>query len=68
MVALRRLPGSAPRRRIRDHVFGHIEQEDTPRSLTYQLELLERVGFTPVDVLHKNACFAAFGGVKQRPG
>jgi tRNA (cmo5U34)-methyltransferase len=48
----------------RDHVFGYIEQEDTPRSLTYQIELLERVGFTQVDVLHKNACFAAFGGVK----
>ncbi len=48
----------------RDHVFGYIEQEDTPRSLTYQLELLARVGFVRVDVLHKNACFAAFGGVK----
>jgi len=45
-------------------VFGYIEQEDTPRSLTYQLELLARVGFVRVDVLHKNACFAAFGGVK----
>ena len=52
----------------RDHVFDTIEQEDTPRSLTFQIELLERVGFTQVDVLHKNACFAAFGGVKQRSG
>ena len=52
----------------RDHVFSTVEQEDTPRSLTYQIELLERVGFTQVDVLHKNACFAAFGGVKQRSG
>lgn len=51
----------------RDHVFGYIEQEDTPRSLTYQVELLRRVGFTQIDVLHKNACFAAFGGLKQRP-
>ena len=48
----------------RDHVFGYIEQEDTPRSLTYQLDLLARAGFTRIDVLHKNACFAAFGGVR----
>lgn len=48
----------------RDHVFAYIEQEDTPRSLTYQLDLLRRVGFAACDVLHKNACFGAFGAVK----
>lgn len=51
----------------RDHVFAYVEQEDTPRSLTYQLDLLRAVGFTQIDVLHKNVCFAAFGGVKAGP-
>lgn len=48
----------------RDHVFAYIEKEDTPRSLTFQLDLLREVGFGTVDVLHKNSCFAAFGAVK----
>ena len=30
----------------------------------YQLELLGRSGFSDVDVLHYNTCFAAFGAVK----
>jgi tRNA (cmo5U34)-methyltransferase len=50
--------------KYRDHVFAYIEQEDTPRSLTYQLSLLRDVGFSAVEVLHKNNCFAAFGGIK----
>ncbi|RZK76675.1 MAG: class I SAM-dependent methyltransferase [Pedobacter sp.] len=45
-------------------VFDYIEYEDTPRSINYQLELMRRVGFKQVEVLHKNLCFAAFGGVK----
>ena len=49
----------------RDHVFAYVEREDTPRPLVYQLDLLRRVGFTDVDVLHKNGCFAAFGAVKR---
>ncbi len=49
----------------RDHVFAYIEKEDTPRSLVYQLDLLRRVGFDDVEVLHKNGCFAAFGAVKR---
>jgi tRNA (cmo5U34)-methyltransferase len=48
----------------RDHVFAYVEREDTPRSVPFQLELLREVGFGPVDVLHKTACFAAFGAVK----
>lgn len=48
----------------RDHVFAYIEKEDTPRSLMFQLDLMRQVGFAKVDVLHKNGCFAAFGGVK----
>lgn len=50
----------------RDHVFAYIEREDTPRSLMYQLDLLRSVGFSEVEVLHKNNCFAAFGGIKGR--
>lgn len=48
----------------RRHVFAYVEKEDTPRSLPYQLELLRRSGFKQVEVLHKNNCFAAFGGIK----
>ena len=49
----------------RDKVFDYIEVEDTPRSLSYQMELMKIVGFTTVDILHKNSCFAAFVGIKQ---
>ena len=48
----------------RDQVFAYVEKEDTPRSLMFQLDLLREVGFSQVDVLHKNSCFAAFGAVK----
>lgn len=48
----------------RDRVFGYIEQEDSPRPVTYQLDLLRRVGFRQVDILHKNGPFAAFGAIK----
>lgn len=48
----------------RDHVFAYVEFEDTPRPLVYQLDLLRRVGFQNVEVLHKNGCFAAFGGTR----
>ncbi|MNL84404.1 hypothetical protein D3C87_2123600 [compost metagenome] len=48
----------------RQKVFDYIEYEDTPRSINYQLDLLKDVGFKQVEVLHKNLCFAAFGGVK----
>ena len=49
----------------RDSVFGYIEKEDTPRPLMFQLDLLREVGFNQVEVLHKNSCFAAFGGIKS---
>jgi len=49
----------------RDQVFAYIEEEDTPRSLAFQLDLLRGVGFSLFDVLHKNNCFAAFGAVKS---
>ncbi len=48
----------------RDTVFEYIDLEDSPRPVTYQLELLRKVGFEKVDLLHKNASFAAFGAHK----
>jgi tRNA (cmo5U34)-methyltransferase len=48
----------------RDHVYAYVEFEDSPRSLLFQLDLLREVGFRRVEVLHKNGCFAAFGGTK----
>ena len=48
----------------REKVFAYIDREDSPRPLTYQLDLLRSVGFSGVDVLHKNSNFAAFGAVK----
>jgi len=47
------------------HVFDYIEHEDTPRPLMEQIDLLRTVGFQDVDILHKNSCFGAFGGVKR---
>jgi tRNA (cmo5U34)-methyltransferase len=49
----------------RKKVFTYIDKEDTPRSVTYQLNLLNKVGFSSVELLHKNSCFAAFGAVKH---
>jgi len=48
----------------RDQVFAYIEQEDTPRSLMFQLDMLREVGFVDVELLHKNSVFAAFGAAK----
>ncbi|WP_205503207.1 class I SAM-dependent methyltransferase [Rufibacter psychrotolerans] len=48
----------------KDHVLAYIEKEDSPRSVTFQLDLLRQVGFRQVELLHKNACFAAFGAIK----
>lgn len=59
---LRELKGDEHQR----HVFSYIEQEDTPRPLLFQLDLLRSAGFAEVDVLHRNSCFAAFGAVKRK--
>jgi tRNA (cmo5U34)-methyltransferase len=48
----------------RTNVFEYIDKEDSPRPVTYQLELLRKVGFRQTDLLHKNSCFAAFGAIK----
>jgi len=48
----------------REEVFAYIDHEDSPKPMTFQLRLLDKAGFRSVDVLHKNAVFAAFGAVK----
>jgi len=48
----------------RDTVYAYIEHEDTPRPVLYQCDLLRRSGFHDVEILHKNAVFAAFGAIK----
>ena len=47
-------------------VFNYIDQEDSPRSVVFQLDLMRDSGFETVDVLHKNSCFSAFGGIKGK--
>lgn len=44
--------------------LGRYESEDTPRTLSYQLELMKKVGFRKTIVLHKHFNFAAFGAIK----
>jgi len=48
----------------RKKVFDYVEKEDSPRSMTYQLELMKKIGFRKTEILHKNMCFGAFGGIK----
>ena len=48
----------------KEKVFQYIAREDSPRSITYQLELMKKVGFSKTEILHKNMCFGAFGGIK----
>lgn len=45
-------------------VLAYVEKEDSSRSLNYQLDLMKKVGFKNVEILHKNLCFAAYGGIK----
>ncbi|MDR1912273.1 MAG: class I SAM-dependent methyltransferase [Helicobacteraceae bacterium] len=57
---LRSVGGEEYRRKV----FDYVEKEDSPRSINYQLDLMKKVGFTRVEILHKNICFAAFAGIK----
>ena len=50
---------------FRDEMFERIIREDTPRSVSFQLDLLREVGFREIEILHKNTCYAAFGAVKR---
>jgi tRNA (cmo5U34)-methyltransferase len=57
---LEELGGAAYRQKVLDYVA----KEDSPRSMNYQLDLMKKVGFKKVEILHKNMCFGAFGGIK----
>ena len=48
----------------RQKVLDYVAKEDSPRSMNYQLDLMKKVGFSKVEILHKNMCFGAFGGIK----
>lgn len=48
----------------RHKVLDYVAKEDSPRSMNYQLDLMKKVGFQKVEILHKNMCFGAFGGIK----
>lgn len=50
---------------FRQELYARIIEEDTPRSVPYQLDLLRAVGFSEVELLHKNTCYAAFGALKR---
>ena len=45
--------------------LDRYESEDTPRTLSYQLDLMKHVGFKETFVLHKHFNFAAFGARKK---
>jgi tRNA (cmo5U34)-methyltransferase len=45
-------------------IFDFIDREDTPRPLFYQLDLMKKTGFKSIDILHKNICYASYGGIK----
>ncbi|WP_207533028.1 class I SAM-dependent methyltransferase [Desertivirga arenae] len=49
---------------FQQRVLDYIDKEDTPQSVTFQMEMMRKVGFRYVDILHKNSSFAAFGAVK----
>tara|TARA_R110002050_G_scaffold88375_4_gene186685 strand:+ start:3735 stop:4442 length:708 start_codon:yes stop_codon:yes gene_type:complete len=48
----------------RKKVLDYVDKEDSPRSMTYQMELMKKLGFSKLEILHKNMCFGAFGGIK----
>ena len=48
----------------RKKVLDYVDREDSPRSMNYQLDLMKNIGFSKVEILHKNMCFGAFGGIK----
>lgn len=49
----------------RDRVFAEIAEQDSPRPLLFQVDLMREVGFADVEILHKNSCFATFAGFKR---
>jgi tRNA (cmo5U34)-methyltransferase len=52
----------------RQKVFDYIKQEDSPRSLKFQMQLLRESGFQNHDILHRNSVFATFYARKLPAG
>jgi tRNA (cmo5U34)-methyltransferase len=48
----------------RTKVFDYIDKEDSPRSLPFQIGLLQKSGFSSYDILHRNSVFACYFGQK----
>ncbi|MFT5193080.1 MAG: tRNA (cmo5U34)-methyltransferase [Cellvibrionaceae bacterium] len=48
----------------RDHVFNYVGKEDSPRPMSYQMRLLDKIGFSAVEILHKNTVFGAYVAIK----
>jgi tRNA (cmo5U34)-methyltransferase len=48
----------------RAKVLAYIDQENSPRSLPFQLDLLKATGFSAYEVLHRNSVFACYFGLK----
>lgn len=46
-------------------VFRVLDTEDSPRGLMWQIRLLERCGFSSIEIIHKHAAFAAFLARRQ---
>jgi tRNA (cmo5U34)-methyltransferase len=44
----------------RDKVFAYIDKEDSPRSLPFQVALLQKSGFSSWEVLHKHGVCACY--------
>jgi tRNA (cmo5U34)-methyltransferase len=53
-------------RSYKEKVLACIDREDSPRPVTNQMDLLRKVGFNHVELLHKNCCFATFGAIKAK--
>lgn len=49
----------------RDEVLAYADIEDSPRPLAWQVDLLRRVGFDAVEILHVDNRFAAFGALRD---
>ena len=48
----------------REQVFAYVDKEDSPRSLSFQLDLLRATGFSHYDVLHRTSVFACYVAVR----
>jgi len=51
---------------FKNAVFAYIDKEDSPRPVTYQQHLLQRVGFDNVELLHKKFVLFGFWGDQEQ--